>query len=110
MNKFGPERRIKKRTRFLEIQSKGRKIGSKNFILLFIKTEVDKPSRLGVTVSKKVSKSAVVRNKLRRRVKEIFRLEGLKTGLDLVVIAHQGALELNYEQIREELVKGFQKL
>jgi len=48
-------------------------------------------SRLGTVVSKKVSRTAVERNRIRRLVKETFRLSGLEPGVDVVVLARPPA-------------------
>lgn len=63
-------------------------------------------SRIGITITKKVHKRAVKRNKLRRRIREIFRKlrPELTTPSDLVVIALAGSVTLSFEQVRSELV------
>lgn len=55
--------------------------------LKFIKNERRKAYRLAIVVSKKVSKSAVVRNRIRRRVYEVYRLESaaFSSPYDMVV-------------------------
>ena len=65
----------------------------------------DDKSRLGVTVSRRVG-GAVVRNRIKRRVREIFRLmlrPMLKPTISLVVIARTGAGELTSDAIGGEL-------
>jgi ribonuclease P protein component len=61
--------------------------------------------RLGVAVAKRVDKSAVARNRLRRQVKEAFRLQraSLVAG-DYVVIAKPGASKVDNAAIRVELL------
>ncbi len=68
--------------------------------------------RLGILISTKVSKKAVVRNKLKRQIKEITRKElpSLKTGKDLVLIIFSQILEKNFEEIKELLIMSFKKL
>jgi len=60
--------------------------------------------RLGVTVSKRVG-NAVVRNRVKRRIREWFRhkREALPDRLDLVVIARQSARELSSSQVAQLL-------
>lgn len=61
--------------------------------------------RLGVTVARRIG-GAVVRNRVKRRVRECFRLAlraGLPAGTNLVVIARPGAGELPSAALRLEL-------
>lgn len=62
------------------------------------------PSRLGVTVSRKVG-NAVVRNAVKRRIREWFRRSGRERceGLDLVVIARAAAAGLDGNATFSEL-------
>lgn len=62
--------------------------------------------RVGVTVSKKVAKSAVVRNRIRRRIYELFRKEELLKGrkVDVLVIVHDANLaKLPSKKIKQDL-------
>lgn len=69
-------------------------------------------SRLGVLISTKVSKKAVVRNKLKRQIKEIIQKElpGLKSGKDLIIIVFSQILDKNFEEIKEALLGALKKL
>lgn len=60
---------------------------------------------MGVSVSKKVSKKAVCRNLIRRRVKAAYReLERrLVTGADIVVSAKEPAASARYSEIRASI-------
>ena len=63
-------------------------------------------SRLGVTVSRRIG-NAVVRNRVKRRVREIFRKElraHLPVGTSIVVIARGGAGALESATINDELM------
>lgn len=68
-------------------------------------------ARLGMAVSRRVSKLAVVRNRIRRRIRESFRLH--RAGLpacDLLVIARPSLAELDNACLREELASLWRKL
>ncbi len=67
--------------------------------------------RLGLSVSKKVG-TAVKRNAVRRRLKEIFRssLDSLPATLDFVVSARPAAAEATFEELSEEFLRSLRKL
>ncbi|CAN5501735.1 MAG: ribonuclease P protein component [Actinomycetota bacterium] len=70
--------------------------------------------RLGLSVSKKVGK-AVVRNKVRRRMKEIFHartgeLEGMGSGLDFVVSARPASSDASFRDLEREFSVALKKL
>jgi len=108
-------RRIKKRREFLQLQSSGIKAGSPHFTLISKASEAQaagrQDSRIGITVTKKVDKRAVGRNRLKRLVREEFRTRraGFKKAMDLVVICKRGSSGLKAEEIRAELEVLFQK-
>jgi ribonuclease P protein component len=62
------------------------------------------PTRLGVTASRKLG-GAVVRNRVKRRVREAFRRHKLlfPSGLDLVFVAKKSATEAEYDQVVREM-------
>ena len=102
---FGPTSRIKKRNEFFELQANCQKLYSKHFLILVGPSE--KPeSRLGLTITTKVEKRAVYRNKLKRRIREIFRQHraNFKRPFDMIVIARKNAPALLYEDIRREIL------
>ncbi len=62
--------------------------------------------RIGISVSTKVSKRAVIRNRIKRQIRAIFRclLPQLSSGWRLVVIVHPSAAqECDYQQFLQEL-------
>jgi len=69
-------------------------------------------SRFGFIVSNKISKRAVVRNKIKRRLREIVRqkLPVLKTGYDCVIITRSGVEDLNYQEMQDKLEQILLKL
>ena len=68
-------------------------------------------NRLGLTVSTKVG-HAVVRNRVRRRLREIYRLnrEGLMPGYDLIVVARARAARSSYRQLERDFLRLSDKL
>ena len=70
------------------------------------------PVRVGFTVSKKVG-NAVIRNRVRRRLREIARqvIPGqARPDLDYVLVGRQGALERDFAVMRQELVEALKRL
>ncbi len=68
-------------------------------------------NRLGITVGTKLG-TAVVRNRVRRRIREAYRLEEpfLRCGYDLVVVARTRAAESDYAHLRASLIKALDSL
>jgi ribonuclease P protein component len=99
---FGRDRRIRKRADFLRVQSQGQRASTAHFTLL-VAVGVPGPSRLGIVVTKKIG-NAVARNRVKRVCRECFRLwpDYVPEGIDLVVIAKEGAPELGLSAVREE--------
>ena len=57
-------------------------------------------SRYGITVSRHVGK-AVVRNRIKRRLREILRKVNLQPGLDFVIIARASAAQADYSKMKK---------
>jgi len=66
-------------------------------------SSADEPTRIGIVTSKKVG-GAVVRNRVRRRLREIFRLArpDLNPGWMMVTSAKSTAASASFEELREE--------
>ncbi len=95
---------IKENRLFRRTYSKGCKCICSELVLYCLKNKQEE-NFLGVTVSKKLGK-AVIRNKVRRRIKEIIRLneENIKKGYFIVVVARTKAVYTPYEVIEEKLM------
>lgn len=57
-----------------------------------------------IIVSVKVSKKAVVRNKIRRQIREILRQANLKQGYDIVVITNKDILNKSFQEIKQRVL------
>ena len=66
-------------------------------------------NRLGITVSPKIG-CAVVRNRVRRLIKENYRLlQGLSSGYDIVIVARSSSKDASFEEIGKDLGKAFKE-
>lgn len=87
-------------------------VRSNVFALRYCPNERRKMYRLAVVVSRKISKSAVVRNRIRRRIYESVRILSTKLNApyDLALIVYDEKLAaMPYAQLEQELIKLFQK-
>ena len=103
---FPKTARLRKRPEFLRLSRNGRKVYSANFVVISKSNELGE-TRLGVTVSGKVG-NAVVRNRIKRLVREFFRRHRreLLPGLDVLVIAKKSATHLSCGLVAGELEKN----
>ncbi|MBU2579659.1 ribonuclease P protein component [Patescibacteria group bacterium] len=105
------EHKLKKKNDFKAVFNNGRYC-QKSFIKLkFAKNNLQK-NRFGFIVGLKVSKKAVERNQIKRRLEEITRLifNELKQGFDVVVMVDPVIKEKIYSEIKEELVGLYKKV
>jgi ribonuclease P protein component len=80
------------------------------FTVLARKSETSH-ARLGLAISKKCARRAVDRNRLKRVVRETFRLERQNlTGLDFVVLCRTGAGDRSNRELAAILVAHFQRI
>ncbi len=95
--------RVRKRREYVAVQGRGRKLHTDHF-LVFVLPRADSPTRLGVTVSKKVG-GAVERNRVKRLVREAFRRSKtlFPQGLDVVFVAKRAAVEADFDQVIQEI-------
>ena len=68
-------------------------------------------SRLGVTVSTKVG-GAVVRNRVRRRFRELYRhhLPELKAGIDIIMVARVRTANMPYHKLEKQYLTCLDQL
>jgi ribonuclease P protein component len=97
--------KIKKRSCFLKVQSKGRKWVSHGLIVQTAPNE-EGIKRIGYTVSKRVDKSAVKRNRIKRRLRAAAAdvlPEGAKNGYDYILVGRPLTAARPYETLCEDL-------
>ena len=101
---------LKKNHEFKRLYNKGKNAAS-HCAVVYCRRNGRKENRLGVTVSTKIG-GAVQRNRIRRRLKEIYRLnEGsLSTGYDVVIVARMRSRYATYSELEASVMSLFRKL
>ena len=80
------------------------------FVTIVVRPNGANYPRLGLAVPRRVARSAVVRHRLKRHIRESFRhhTEHL-TGLDIVVLANFGAEKMDSRRFRGLLARGWNR-
>lgn len=97
--------RLKKRSDFLRVQKEGQKWVSKGMIVEVAPNE-NMRIRYGLTVSKKVDKSAVARNRIKRRLKAVacnILPDYAQNNIDIVLVGRQTTAERSYDDLQNDL-------
>ena len=106
-----PDEKVRRRTDYLRCYRTGRRRHGSQAIVYFVPNQLGHP-RIGITASRKVGK-AVVRQRLKRRVREIYRRWQERPGLppmDLVVHLKPEARGVDFRTFRGELLRLFSGL
>ncbi|MEF3255690.1 MAG: ribonuclease P protein component [Deferribacterales bacterium] len=98
--------RIRSKKEYDNIYKTGKKLYSKFFCFFYKKGS----GRIGIVVGKKVTKMAVCRNLIKRRVRHIFRTnKSLFSGLDIVLVALPSSLNASYKELVDDIKYIFEK-
>jgi ribonuclease P protein component len=105
--RFPPDARLKKKKDFENVYKNGSRV-LKNCIVVLYYPNSSNISRLGVVASRKIGK-AVVRNRFKRQVREIFRLNRNKLydGVDIIIIARRVDEPCSFEVLQNESLEAF---
>ena len=95
---------LKSNQEFRTVYKNGRSRANSYLVVYLLENSLDR-NRLGISVSKKVGNS-VVRHRLKRLIKESYRLHEnmFNSGLNIVVIARVGAGKADFHQIESALL------
>lgn len=101
---------MKNNHEFRRLYTKGRNVSTPTLVIYIMKSRRDY-NQLGVTVSTKIGK-AVIRNRIRRRIREIYRLneEKISRGLDIVVVARVRSRHADYAQLKKDFLHACKRL
>ena len=78
------------------------------FIVIFVNKNHSQITQIGLSVGKRVG-NAVIRNKVKRRLKAILSLITIVTGVDILVVARLRASLAGYKELNESLLKLMKK-
>ena len=95
------ERRLTRPRDFAALRSHGRAWSGKLLVLVARPNSLE-TSRIGLSVSKRIG-NAVVRNLVKRRLREAVRRVDLREGWDILLIARKGAGEADYHTLRRSI-------
>ena len=97
---------LKKNSEFRRLYAKGKSAATPYLVLYCRKNRTDR-NRVGFTVSTRLGR-AVVRNRVRRRLREIVRLSApaMRTGYDLVVVARIRCVDAEYRKMERAFLSA----
>lgn len=98
------ENRLKNDTDIKTLFAKGRSVFDINFGMKYKKNSVSN-SRFAIVVGTKVSKSAVVRNKIKRRIRAVLEkhMPEMKPGFDVLIMVKKEALTQTFDQVTHQI-------
>lgn len=101
---------LKNNYEFRRLYAKGKSAFSP-YAAVYCRRNRSPVNRLGITVSTKIGK-AVVRNRIRRRYKEIYRLseDKLEPGYDIVIVARARSRTALYRELEADFLRLCKKL
>jgi ribonuclease P protein component len=103
---------LKKNREFKKVYENGKSYATRNLVIYCLNYEKGKKNRYGLSVSKKIG-NAVVRNRLKRRLREIIReIEKEKEfkGYDIIFIARKPVVQIDYHYLKRDVKKLYQKM
>ena len=82
-----------------------------SMLVLYARKNRTEQNRVGITVGKKLG-HAVVRNRVRRRLREVVRLNAgsVKTGYDIVIVARTRCINAKFSHIEQDYLAACRKL
>ena len=110
---FKKNERLRRRSEFSALFQSGKRIHSE-YLTVILSTNTSDVRRLGLVVGKKVRKEAVRRNRMKRLLREFFRLNKhrLSTSQDILIVARKDFSFMKYRDLcskLEEVLAGRMK-
>ena len=102
---------IKRNQDFKFVYKNGKSYANRMLVIYYLPNNEEKHNNLGLSVSKKVGNS-VVRNRVKRLIKESYRLneEKIKTAYNIIIIARVRANKADFKSIEKALIHLMKKV
>jgi len=97
---FHRSERVRRRVEYQKIYDQGTRVHSRYFTLFTLSNQLTF-GRLGIAATRKLG-GAVVRNRAKRLIREVFRRNKLAPGVDLVVVPKRDLLDADLTAIEAE--------
>lgn len=96
---------------FTKVQKEGTLTQEDSFGMCVLDRGDEDPSRFGFIISNKIAKSAVIRNRTRRLMREGVRkvLGEIKDGLDVVFLLKKRSLDADTKQLENQIAGAISK-
>lgn len=97
---FRPAEHIRRRADFEQAYKTGARVNGR-FMTVFARATSEPVARLGIAATRKIG-GAVVRNRAKRRVRELFQHQKPAAGLDIVVVPRREFLDAPFDSLERE--------
>jgi len=104
--KFSRSSRLSRASEFKLVKTSGKSWTGKHLVLAILKRETETATRIGIIATKRLG-NAVSRNQIRRRIREIFRLNQhrIQRGLWLVTIARRSSATAAFDELERDWLR-----
>lgn len=106
LNRLTQEKDIKR------VMTRGRAFFVKEFGIKSIRKQSNLLSKVGIIVPKKLTRTAVLRNRIKRQVRHIFlkRINQIQPGYDIVFMARPDFLKLKFDEMEEKIISVLKRI
>ena len=104
--RFSRSSRLSRASEFRLVKASGKSWTGKHLVLAILTRETEEPSRIGIIATRRLGK-AVARNQVRRRIREIFRLNQYRVqrGFWVVTIARLSSATATFDELQRDWLR-----